>query len=180
MIRFVRLDGFLDEDETGSVKHTPMSAIFVGDQESASPARFMADFGIRPCAFITESMKLDPSGEDPHRGPLALMAREPGQSDGPTFFEVLENDKVNRIRWHNAMAVHNDSMVRHVSHAYDWKTVQSLVDVSPYPPSRFWLLDIFQIIRRNESSFGPYADNNSCSLDWRVRRSCRHCCCKSL
>ncbi|KAL4734142.1 6-hydroxytryprostatin B O-methyltransferase [Aspergillus similis] len=129
LIRFARLYGFLDEDEAGAVKHSPMSAIFVRDQDSAGLARFMADFGIRPCSFIYESIKLDPSGESPCQGPLALMAREPGARQGPTFFEVLEKDQINRERWHDGMAVHNDSMVLHVAHAYDWNTVQTLVDV---------------------------------------------------
>ncbi|KAJ6190252.1 O-methyltransferase [Penicillium mononematosum] len=129
LIRFARLDGFLDEDETGAVKHTPMSATFVRDQDSAGLAKFMADFGIRPCSFIYESINLDPNGETPRQGPLALMAREPGACEGPTFFEVLEKDQINRKRWHDGMAVHNDSMVRHVAHAYDWNTVKSLVDI---------------------------------------------------
>ncbi|KAI9370292.1 6-hydroxytryprostatin B O-methyltransferase [Aspergillus egyptiacus] len=129
LVRFARLHGFLDEDEAGAVKHTPMSAIFVRDQDSAGLARFMADFGIRPCSFMYESIKLDPSGECPCQGPLALMAREPGAREGPTFFEVLEKDPINRDRWHDGMAVHNDSMVRHVAHAYDWSAVQSLVDI---------------------------------------------------
>lgn len=130
LIRFTRLVGFLDEDAEGAVKHSPMSAIFVNDPDTAGQARFMADFGIRPCSFIYESIKLDPSGEAARQGPLALMAREPGAREGPTFFEVLEKDPVNRKRWHDGMAVHNDSMVRHVAGAYDWGTVQSLVDVS--------------------------------------------------
>jgi 6-hydroxytryprostatin B O-methyltransferase len=135
LIRFARLDGFLDEDEAGAVKHTPMSATFVRDKDSAGLAKFMAGFGIRPCSFIYESIKLDPNGETPRQGPLALMASEPGACEGPTFFEVLEKDQINRKRWHDGMAVHNDSMVRHVAHAYDWNTVQSLVDVSCYWPS---------------------------------------------
>ncbi|KAH3532407.1 hypothetical protein KXV64_001685 [Aspergillus fumigatus] len=129
LIRFTRLVGFLDEDAEGAVKHSPMSAIFVNDPDTAGQARFMADFGIRPCSFIYESIKLDPSGEAARQGPLALMAREPGAREGPTFFEVLEKDLVNRKRWHDGMAVHNDSMVRHVAGAYDWGTVQSLVDI---------------------------------------------------
>ncbi|CEO58422.1 Putative O-methyltransferase FtmD [Penicillium brasilianum] len=129
LIRFSRLDGFLDEDDAGAVKHTPMSAIFVLDKDSAGQAKFMADFGIRPCSFIYESIKLDPTGESPRKGPLALMAMEPEARQGPTFFEVLEKDQLNRTRWHDGMAVHNDTMVRHVAHAYDWNTLQSLVDI---------------------------------------------------
>lgn len=72
---------------------------------------------------------MDPTGESPRKGPLALVAREPGAHEGPSFFEVLEKDQINRTRWHDGMAVHNDTMVRHVVHAYDWNTVQSLVDV---------------------------------------------------
>ncbi|KAJ5563109.1 O-methyltransferase [Penicillium sp. DV-2018c] len=129
LIRYARLDGFLDEDDTGAVKHTPMSAIFVLDKDSAGQAKFMADFGIRPCSFMYESIKMDPTGEFPRKGPLALMARTSGAREGPTFFEVLEKDEVNRTRWHDGMAVHNDTMVRHVADAYDWNTVQSLVDI---------------------------------------------------
>ncbi|KAM4055566.1 o-methyltransferase [Hirsutella rhossiliensis] len=129
LIRFARLAGFLDEDAEGAVKHSPMSAVFVSDPDYAGQARFMADFGIRPCSFLYESMALDPSGEVTRLGPLALMAREPGACEGPTFFEVLEKDPVNRNRWHDGMAVHNESMVRHVANAYDWDAVKSLIDV---------------------------------------------------
>jgi 6-hydroxytryprostatin B O-methyltransferase len=142
LIRFARLDGFLDEDDAGAVKHTPMSAIFVLDKDSAGQAKFMADFGIRPCSFIYESIKIDPTGESPRKGPLALVAREPGAREGPSFFEVLEKDQINRTRWHDGMAVHNDAMVRHVAHAYDWNTVQSLVDVRQNPLSSYLLLSL--------------------------------------
>ncbi|KAF4210815.1 hypothetical protein CNMCM5878_003787 [Aspergillus fumigatiaffinis] len=130
LIRFSRLDGFLDEDVSGAVKHTPASAIFVTDANTSGQAKFMADFGIRPCASLYESIKLDPSGEIPRRGPLAVMAREePGIGEGPTFFEVLEKDATNQARWHDAMAVHDDSVIRLVAQAYDWGSVQSLVDI---------------------------------------------------
>ncbi|PLB55898.1 putative O-methyltransferase [Aspergillus steynii IBT 23096] len=131
LVRLSRLHGCLDEDAAGAVTHTPVSAIFVTDANTAGQAKFMASFGIRPCAFLYESVKLDPSGENPRRGPLAIMAREerPGIGEGPTFFEVLEKDATNQARWHDAMAVHDDSIIRLVAQAYDWGSVQSLVDI---------------------------------------------------
>ncbi|KAF9886724.1 hypothetical protein FE257_011101 [Aspergillus nanangensis] len=129
LVRFARFDGFLDEDEAGAVKHTPMSAIFVRDQGNAVMAKLVVDFLIQPILFMYESITLDPSGENPRQAPFAVMARGSGAREGPTPFEILEKDQINRDRFHDGLALHSEFMIRHVSHAYDWNSVQSLIDV---------------------------------------------------
>ena len=144
LVRLAALAGFLVEDESGAIRHSAMSAVFLRDPGMGDTARLMFDVDVRTYSRFGDSIRLDPTGLKIREGPTALAFESgvDGQDNRPTIWEIMERDPIQRNRFHSMMQTLGgfpSHLLKHVLSAFDWDEIGTLVDVirrPRWPPCR--------------------------------------------
>ncbi|GKZ23278.1 hypothetical protein AbraIFM66951_003146 [Aspergillus brasiliensis] len=130
LICFANTCGFLLIDDKGNVRHNSMSSIFVRDQQAAGGASWTMEVYSKASPQMYESLQLSPSGEDPAACAVSL-AYQTGNFR-PTLWEINAQNPTLDRQFHELMAASCASSIEsieHVVNGYDWKDINSLVDV---------------------------------------------------
>ena len=138
LVRLAALAGFLIEDESGAIRHSAMSAVFLRDPGMGDTARLMFDVDVRTYSRFGDSIRLDPTGLKIRDGPTALAFESgvDGQGNRPTIWEIMERDPIQRNRFHSMMQTLGgfpSHLLKHVLSAFDWNKIGTLVDVIRRP-----------------------------------------------
>ncbi|KAK5990618.1 6-hydroxytryprostatin B O-methyltransferase [Cladobotryum mycophilum] len=180
LVRLAALAGFLVEDESGAVRHTAMSAVFLRDTAAGDTARFLFDVDMRAYSFFADSLRLDPSGRNIRDGPTSLAFQHDSNNQGnrPTIWDILERSPIQRARFHStmqALGTFPSHLLKHILVAHDWHSIGSLVDVGGslghasliiaenFPEIRITVQDLPEVIERGRSSLPtvPHAERLS-------------------
>ena len=138
LVRLAALAGFLIEDESGAIRHSAMSAVFLRDPGMGDTARLMFDVDVRTYSRFGDSIRLDPTGLKIRDGPAALAFESgaDGLGNRPTIWEIMERDPIQRDRFHSMMQTLGgfpSHLLKHVLSAFDWNKIGTLVDVIQRP-----------------------------------------------
>ncbi|RAH85191.1 S-adenosyl-L-methionine-dependent methyltransferase [Aspergillus japonicus CBS 114.51] len=133
MIALASTCGFLAVGANGEVRHNSMSSIFVRDQQAAGGASWTLEIYSRVAPNMYESLQLNTKGDDPAACAVGLAYRDVEDNGRlKTLWDVHAQSPTLDRQFHELMAASCASpmeSVDHVVNGFDWKCINSLVDV---------------------------------------------------
>jgi 6-hydroxytryprostatin B O-methyltransferase len=123
--------GYFAEDGTGHVKHNSLSSVFIRNLQAGGALQWCLNVELKCSMEYQKSLQLDPLGEQRDKTPLSLAHQD--DQGRPTMWSLLEKNDSFRSYFHSLMLAECSTPMyelNRVVRAFDWKQIETLVDVS--------------------------------------------------